>query len=119
MILQKRLKAGILLYALLMLSIFTLFLQFYLQTQIARAHNSRALKESSQAYVMALWTVEDLTKSPISKVEEVSEKPNMSSKTTSASNIPRKQEETPLTNHVSLSGSQSFTDGEVTYMEKG
>lgn len=119
MIFQKRLKAGILLYALLMLSVFTLILQFYLQSHMAQAHNSRALKESSQAYIMALWTVQDL---PIPSMKEIDTElvdPVTSTKKSSASDAPTKEQENPAAKRPAISGSQTFTDGRVSYQEKG
>lgn len=59
MILQKNLKAGTLLYALLMLGIFALLLQFYIQSQLAAGHAWQAKKLETQAYFMAQMTKED------------------------------------------------------------
>lgn len=58
MILQKRVKGGVLLYALLMLSVFSLLLQFYLRSQVAHHRNHLALRNSSQAYLMAELTMD-------------------------------------------------------------
>lgn len=58
MILQKQVKGGILLYALLMLSIFSLLLQFYLNTQLASQQNALASQDSTKAYLMAQLSLE-------------------------------------------------------------
>ena len=60
MIFQKNVKAGTLLYALLMMGIFSLLLQFYLQSQVAIAHGTAARKEESQAYLMAVLTRDEV-----------------------------------------------------------
>ena len=53
MIFRKNLRAGTLLYALLMLGIFSLLVQFYLQSQLAAGHAWQAKKLEGQAYFMA------------------------------------------------------------------
>lgn len=61
MLLRKRLRAGILLYALLMAAIFSLFLQFYLDRVIASQRQSQAQLRASQAYLLAQWTSQLVT----------------------------------------------------------
>ncbi|CRH84947.1 Uncharacterised protein [Chlamydia trachomatis] len=56
MILQKKVSGGILLYALLMLAVFSFLLQFYLRNQNALAQEHMASRNSSQAYLMAQLT---------------------------------------------------------------
>lgn len=56
MLLKKRVKAGVLLYALLMAFIFLLFLQFYIGRVLSSRRQLKAQEESSQAYLMALLT---------------------------------------------------------------
>lgn len=53
MLLRTRLKGGILLYALLMAAVFSLFLQFYLNRMVASQRQSHALLSSSKAGFMA------------------------------------------------------------------
>lgn len=53
MILQKRLRAGVLIYALLMAAIFILLLQFYLDRVVANQRQNKALEQNSQAYLIA------------------------------------------------------------------
>lgn len=60
MIFRKKVRAGTLLYALLMLGIFSLLLQFYLQSQVAIAHGTAARKEEGQAYLMAILTRDEV-----------------------------------------------------------
>ncbi|MGT2894366.1 competence type IV pilus minor pilin ComGG [Streptococcus downei] len=63
MILQKRLKAGVLVYALLMAAIFLLLLQFYLDRVVANQRQNKALANNSQAYLIAQM-VKDQAKQP-------------------------------------------------------
>lgn len=60
MIFRKKVRAGTLLYALLMLGIFSLLLQFYLQSQIAIAHGTVSRKEEGKAYLMAVLTRDEV-----------------------------------------------------------
>ncbi|MGT2667259.1 competence type IV pilus minor pilin ComGG [Streptococcus rifensis] len=53
---KKTVKAGILLYALLMLALFSLLLQFYLNRQVALAQTNQANSHSLTAYAMAQYT---------------------------------------------------------------
>ena len=50
---RRKCKAGILLYALLMLAAFSFLLTFYLQRQVARERLVRAYQEQERAYAMA------------------------------------------------------------------
>lgn len=58
MLLTKKVKAGVLLYALLMSAIFALLLQFYLGRVLATQRQSQAQLLSSQAQLMAQMTRE-------------------------------------------------------------
>lgn len=49
-------RAGIMLYALLMMSIFSLFLQFYLNRQVSLARINQSSDKALTAYLMADWT---------------------------------------------------------------
>ncbi|HFI0385931.1 TPA: competence type IV pilus minor pilin ComGG [Streptococcus suis] len=53
MLLKKKVKAGILLYALLMLAVFSLLLQFYLHRQEAESQLAQVAKQEATAYIMA------------------------------------------------------------------
>ncbi|MFC3928317.1 competence type IV pilus minor pilin ComGG [Streptococcus caprae] len=61
MIFRKNLKAGVLLYALLMSSIFVLILQVYLLRQVSTEKIVQAQLSSQKSYMMAEWT-KDLAK---------------------------------------------------------
>ncbi|MEX2784795.1 competence type IV pilus minor pilin ComGG [Streptococcus sp. H49] len=53
MLLRMKVKAGILLYALLMSAVFTLLLQFYLNRMVAAERQHQAQITASQAFLMA------------------------------------------------------------------
>ncbi len=55
MLWKKRVRAGVMLYALLMVAIFSLLLQFYLNRQVTVARNHQASFQSLRAYTMAQW----------------------------------------------------------------
>ena len=52
-LLRRKVKAGILLYSLLMVAVFALVLQFYLGRVVAVEQKHQAQRASSQAYLMA------------------------------------------------------------------
>ena len=58
MLKKKKVKAGVLLYALVMAGIFSLLLQFYLNRQIAHHQDYVLNKEKLVAYAMAMRTYE-------------------------------------------------------------
>lgn len=60
-LLKRQVKAGILIYALLMAAIFALLLQFYLGRVVAMKRQHQAQLSASQAYLMAELT-KDLAK---------------------------------------------------------
>ncbi|MFI3078910.1 competence type IV pilus minor pilin ComGG [Streptococcus sp. 2021WUSS124] len=53
MLFKKKVKAGILLYALLMLAVFSLLLQFYLHRQEAESRLVQVARQETTAYIMA------------------------------------------------------------------
>ena len=55
---KKKVKAGVLLYALVMAGIFSLLLQFYLNRQVAHHQDYVLNKEKLVAYAMAMRTYE-------------------------------------------------------------
>ncbi|MBF0818345.1 competence type IV pilus minor pilin ComGG [Streptococcus acidominimus] len=57
-VLKKKCRAGVMLYAVLMVTIFSLVLQFYLHAQLSEARLASANDESTEAYVMAEWTAD-------------------------------------------------------------
>ncbi|HEM3538122.1 TPA: competence protein ComGG [Streptococcus suis] len=78
MLLKKKVKAGILLYALLMLAIFSLLLQFYLHRQEAESRLVQVARQETTAYVMAQMVLDkveqDLQVEKIVTGAEVNEK---------------------------------------------
>ncbi|HEM3576416.1 TPA: competence protein ComGG [Streptococcus suis] len=77
MLLKKRVKAGILLYALLMLAVFSLLLQFYLHRQEAESRLVQVARQETTAYIMAQMVLnqveEDLQERQAGTKEEVSQ----------------------------------------------
>lgn len=67
---QKKVKAGVLLYALLMAAVFSLILQFYIHRQISNHHIYQASKASTQAYAMVLLTLDNLPQPTPEKIEQ-------------------------------------------------
>lgn len=60
MLLKKKVRAGILLYALLMLAIFSLLLQFYLHRQEAESQIAQVAKQEATAYIMAQMVLDQV-----------------------------------------------------------
>ena len=60
MFLKKRIKAGVLLYALLMLAVFSLILQFYLNRQFVESQLVQVTKQEATAYMMAQMVSEQV-----------------------------------------------------------
>ncbi|HEM3343739.1 TPA: competence protein ComGG [Streptococcus suis] len=60
MLLKKKVKAGILLYALLMLAVFSLLLQFYLHRQEAESRLVQVARQETTAYIMAQMVLEQV-----------------------------------------------------------
>ncbi|HFI0419474.1 TPA: competence type IV pilus minor pilin ComGG [Streptococcus suis] len=60
MLLKKKVKAGILLYALLMLAVFSLLLQFYLHRQEAESQITQLAKQEATAYIMAQMVLDQV-----------------------------------------------------------
>lgn len=57
---EKRIKAGVLLYALLMLAVFSLILQFYLKRQFVESQLVQVTKQEATAYMMAQMVSEQV-----------------------------------------------------------
>ncbi|HEM5269032.1 competence protein ComGG [Streptococcus suis] len=60
MLLKKKVKAGILLYALLMLAVFSLLLQFYLNRQEAESRLVQVARQEATAYIMAQMVLDQV-----------------------------------------------------------
>lgn len=80
MLLKKRVRAGILLYALLMLAVFSLLLQFYLHRQEAESRLVQVARQETTAYIMAQMVLdqveEDLQECQAVAKEEASQTVN-------------------------------------------
>lgn len=113
MILQKRVRAGVLLYALLMLAIFSLFLQFYINRQLAESRSFFAQKEGTKAYLMAELTMDQLDRDWTKQAAA----DKQSSQTTSPSL--QKQESAANLLEIPKEGKQGFTEGLVHYRMQG
>lgn len=74
MLLKKKVRAGILLYALLMLAVFSLLLQFYLHRQEAESQIAQVAKQEAIAYIMAQMAFEEVEKELENQKEKLSEK---------------------------------------------
>lgn len=64
---RQQVKAGVLLYALLMAAIFSLLLQFYINRQISNYHIYETSQASTTAYAMANLTLDHLSTLPKDK----------------------------------------------------
>ncbi|HFI0149551.1 TPA: competence type IV pilus minor pilin ComGG [Streptococcus suis] len=106
MLLKKKVKAGILMYALLMLAIFSLLLQFYLNRQEASASYFYAQRESSKAYFMAQMTLKEVETDIVNQAEAPLEK-NTSQQTPSGQQ------------RLNITGSVDFTEGTAMYQQEG
>ncbi|HFU4464310.1 TPA: competence type IV pilus minor pilin ComGG [Streptococcus suis] len=73
MLLKKKVKAGILLYALLMLAVFSLLLQFYLHRQEAESRLVQVAKQEATAYIMAQMVL-DKVEGDLQERQAVAEK---------------------------------------------
>ena len=108
MLLRKRVKGGVLLYALLMLAIFSLLLQFYLNRQAAHQTNLLAQREASQAFIMAQLVKEEALDKRRVEAEETSAK---TEETTASTNSIQQESSAQLT------GSVQFVQGQATYSQ--
>ncbi|MER0123193.1 competence type IV pilus minor pilin ComGG [Streptococcus sp. ZJ93] len=88
--LKKRSRAGVMLYALLMVAVFSLLLQFYLHCQLAESRIVLANREGTEAYLMA-----ELTKDTVRKEMEDTSKVANSQVEVKQSETKDKGEEAP------------------------
>ena len=113
MIFRKTLRAGTLLYALLMLGIFALLVQFYLQSQLAAGHAWQAKKLEGEAYFMAQMVRDEYLKVWEEGQEKVPDPENKEAK--------GEEDQTKATEpkeQVPTSGQVSFTAGQATYTKQ-
>ncbi|WP_029186877.1 competence type IV pilus minor pilin ComGG [Streptococcus suis] len=73
MLLKKKVRAGILLYALLMLAVFSLLLQFYLHRQEAESRLVQVARQETTAYIMAQMVL-DKVEGDLQERQAVAEK---------------------------------------------
>ena len=113
MIFRKNLRAGTLLYALLMLGIFSLLVQFYLQSQLAAGHAWQAKKLEGQAYFMAQMVRDEYLKA---WVEGQKTSPSPDNKEARGEEGQTKAAESKV--QAPTSGQVSFTAGQATYTKQ-
>lgn len=130
MIFRKNLKAGTLLYALLMLGIFALLLQFYIQSQLATGQISQVSQKESQAYFMAQmtkdaflksqpeWSIEDERNKATDERETMSKEASSKEKSEETAEIPD-EKKTLKKGESPVSGQISFRSGQASYEKRG
>ncbi|HFU3729141.1 TPA: competence type IV pilus minor pilin ComGG [Streptococcus suis] len=120
MLLKKKVKAGILLYALLMLAVFSLLLQFYLHRQEVENRLVQVARQETTAYIMAQMVLdqveEDLQeRQAVAEKEEKEEQPTRKNPETNektVQTISKKKEESKL---IETDGSMLFREGQTSY----
>lgn len=127
MLLKKKVKAGILLYALLMLAVFSLLLQFYLHRQEAESQIAQLAKQEATAYIMAQMVLDQVegdlqkrqavAKEEASQTDEKEEKEVQSTRENQTDEKPaqtssQKKEESKL---IETEGSMLFREGQASY----
>ena len=113
MIFQKNLRAGTLLYALLMLGIFSLLVQFYLQSQLAAGHAWQAKKLEGQAYFMA-----QMARDEYLKAREEGQKTSPSPENKEAKDEEGQTKAAESKVQAPTAGQVSFTAGQATYTKQ-
>ncbi|WP_105156642.1 competence type IV pilus minor pilin ComGG [Streptococcus suis] len=147
MLLKKKVKAGILLYALLMLAVFSLLLQFYLHRQEAESQIAQVAKQEATAYIMAQMVLDQVegdlqerqavAKEVASQTDQMKEDKETASETANIKEEGEVQETTstkpePTTKSVDTSSTQNveskpiedkgavtFQEGQARYQLKG
>ncbi|WP_105147377.1 competence type IV pilus minor pilin ComGG [Streptococcus suis] len=147
MLLKKKVKASILLYALLMLAVFSLLLQFYLHRQEAESRLVQVARQETTAYIMAQMVLEQveedlqerqaIAKKVASQTDEMKEDKETASETANVKEEGEVQETTstkpePTTKSVDTSSTQNveskpiedkgavtFQEGQARYQLKG
>ncbi|HFI0452458.1 TPA: competence type IV pilus minor pilin ComGG [Streptococcus suis] len=127
MLLKKRVKAGILLYALLMLAVFSLLLQFYIHRQEAESRLVQVARQETTAYIMAQMVLDQVegdlqkrqavAKEEASQTDEKEEKEVQSTRENQTDEKPaqtssQKKEESKL---IETEGSVLFREGQASY----
>ncbi|HFI0264666.1 TPA: competence type IV pilus minor pilin ComGG [Streptococcus suis] len=119
MLLKKKVKAGILLYALLMLAVFSLLLQFYLHRQEVENRLVQVARQETTAYIMAQMVL-DQVEEDLQERQAVAEKEEKEVQSTRenqtdekpAQTSSQKKEESKL---IETEGSVLFREGQTSY----
>ena len=124
--LKKQVRGGVLLYALLMLAIFSLVLQFYLNRQISANQLLHTSRDQAKAYLMAQLTLEEAKQVAKSQTKKEAEnKEVLSRKTISDRDLESTEKENiesskdvskPPMMGKQLQGHLSFTEGQASYL---
>ena len=117
--LQKTVKGGILLYALLMLAIFSLLLQFYINRQYASGLLVRESRHQATAYLMAQMTLEEAGKKRELLAQPAKETRGEGEKPQNPSAKKGRKSKKPALEPVALAGQLVFEQGESSYQEEG
>lgn len=110
MIFRKNVRAGTLLYALLMMGIFALLLQFYIQSQLAAGYAWQAKKLEGQAYFMA-----QIVRNDYLKTREDGQENSPSAKNKEGEKQDDQIKETDSNAQTTTSGQVVFTAGQAGY----
>ncbi|MFH6711102.1 competence type IV pilus minor pilin ComGG [Streptococcus suis] len=108
MLLKKKVKAGILLYALLMLAVFSLLLQFYLHRQEAESRLVQVARQETTAYIMAQMVLDKVEQDL--QVEKIVAGAAVSEKEANLTTGSKQKED---------GGRVSFREGQARYQLKG
>ncbi len=129
MLLKKRVRAGILLYALLMLAIFSLLLQFYLNRQLAESQLVQASKQEATAYIIAQLVLEQVEEGIQTEKIKQAEKTTAEGEMTGLAAEEQATANQPMTTHstdekdtgnqIADRGNVSFQQGQSTYRING
>ncbi|HFI0715825.1 TPA: competence type IV pilus minor pilin ComGG [Streptococcus suis] len=127
MLLKKKVRAGILLYALLMLAVFSILLQFYLHRQEAESRLVQVARKETTAYIMAQMVLDQVeedmqerqavAKEEVSQTDEKEEKEvqstreNQTDEKTAQTSSQKKEESKPIVTE----GSVLFREGQASY----
>lgn len=110
MIFRKNVRAGTLLYALLMMGIFALLLQFYIQSQLAAGYAWQAKKLEGQAYFMA-----QIVRNDYLKTREDGQENSPSAKNKEGKEEEDQTKTAEPKEQAPISGQATFTVGQADY----
>ncbi|HFU4024751.1 TPA: competence type IV pilus minor pilin ComGG [Streptococcus suis] len=128
MLLKKKVKAGILLYALLMLAVFSLLLQFYLHRQEAESRLVQVARQEATAYIMAQMVLdqveEDLQRRQVVDEKVASQTDEKEEKEVQSTRENQETDEKPVqtssqkkeeSKPIETEGSVLFREGQASY----